>query len=43
MERQPQSRRFGLDLDSNPDCDIDSIRTENIFYNLAVSGQYIIS
>ena len=31
-----------LDLDSNPDCDIDSIRTENIFYNLAVSGQYII-
>ena len=31
-----------LDLDSNAGCIIDRIRTENIFYSLAISGQYIV-
>eukprot|EP00800_Vazella_pourtalesii_P023206 TRINITY_DN9290_c0_g1_i5.p1 TRINITY_DN9290_c0_g1~~TRINITY_DN9290_c0_g1_i5.p1 ORF type:complete len:859 (+),score=117.64 TRINITY_DN9290_c0_g1_i5:17-2593(+) len=31
-----------LDLDSNAACNIDRIRIENIFYSMAVSGQYII-
>ena len=31
-----------LDLDSNAGCNLDSINIENIFYSLAISGQYIV-
>ena len=31
-----------LDLDSNPACSIDHIKTENIYYVLAISGRYYI-
>ncbi|KAI6653859.1 hypothetical protein LOD99_3361 [Oopsacas minuta] len=31
-----------LDLDSNAGCNIDRIKTENVYYELAISGQYII-
>ena len=37
------SRQEGLlDLDSNTGCKIDRIKTENVFYSMAISGQYII-
>ncbi|KAI6653857.1 hypothetical protein LOD99_3359 [Oopsacas minuta] len=31
-----------LDLDSNAGCNIDRIKTENVYYELAISGQYTI-
>ena len=41
-DRTSSGQQGTLDLDSNPNCIIDHIRTENIYYENAVSGQYII-
>ena len=40
--RTSSGQQGTLDLDSNPNCTIDHIRTENIYYENAVSGQYVI-
>ena len=40
--RSSSSQEGFLDLDSNTGCKIDRIKTENVFYNMAISGQYII-
>ena len=40
--KESSGQQGTLDLDSNPNCTIDHIRTENVYYENAVSGQYVI-
>ncbi|KAI6648830.1 hypothetical protein LOD99_7092 [Oopsacas minuta] len=41
-QRASDMQRGFLDLDSNGDCEIDHRKTENVYYELAISGEYII-
>ena len=41
-DRSSSGQGGTLDLDSNPNCTIDQIRNENVYYEDALSGQYVV-